>query len=307
MKSRLIINPVSGSDSAPHYIEQIQRILEPRFGELEVCTTEKAGDAREMAAEAVRNGCTHVFSAGGDGTLNEVLNGVANESAGFEQITFGVIPLGTGNDFANAALFLPEDVEAALQILANDKVVAVDVGKVNEYFFVNVSAGGFIAEVSEAVDPTLKSVAGKLAYLIGGAQVLLDYESVTTNVKFSYASGEKVRRTFNIEMFAVCNSKMVGGGRLIAPDAQIDDGLLDVCIFEATDTLDFLTTLAQVASGGHIGDENVTFFRVSEIEFEFEREINVNADGEVFNVCNCRYQILPGAAKFLTGEAPPVI
>ena len=307
MKSRLIINPVSGSDSAPHYIEQIQQALGLQFGELEICTTEKAGDAGQMAAEAIRNGCTHVFSAGGDGTLNEVLNGVANEPDGLAQITFGVIPLGTGNDFANAALFLPQDVEAALEVLAKNKSVAVDVGKVNEYFFVNVSAGGFIAEVSEAVDPTLKSVAGKLAYLIGGAQVLLDYESVKTNVKFSYASGEKVQRTFNIEMFAVCNSKMVGGGRLIAPDAEINDGLLDVCIFEATDTLDFLTTLAQIASGGHIGDESVTFFRVSEIEFDFERETNVNADGEVFNVRKCHYKILPGAAKFLTGEPPPII
>lgn len=305
MKSRLIINPVSGSDTAPHYIEQIKRVLEPKFGKLEVYTTEKAGDARDIAADAVRSGCTHIFSAGGDGTLNEVLNGVANEINGFEQITFGVIPLGTGNDFANAALFLPEDVEAALAVLAQNKVVAVDVGKVNEYFFVNVSAGGFIAEVSEAVDPTLKSIAGKFAYLIGGAQVLLDYEAVKTDLKFSYASGEKVRRTFNIEMFAVCNSKMVGGGRLIAPDAEIDDGLFDVCIFEATDTLDFLTTLAQVAAGGHIGDDSVTFFRVSEIEFEFEREINVNADGEVFSVRKCLYKILPGAAKFLTGEAPP--
>lgn len=311
IKSHLILNPVAGIDSAPNYVEIIKEHLSGTFGEIDAFLTEKAGDARDLAAEAVKAGCTNVFIAGGDGTLNEVLNGVAATENGFEQITFGLIPLGTGNDFAKAALNLPENVEETLVILARDEAIKVDVGKLSEesthksksHFFVNVSAGGFIAEVSDAINPQLKSIAGKLAYLIGGAQVLFDFEPFKTLLKVRYASGEIVTRQYDLEMFAVCNSKMLGGGRLIAPDAEINDGLFDVCVFTATETtLEFINVLTQIAAGAHLGEESVEYFRTQFVEFEFEREIKVNADGEVLLVKKASYEILPRAAKFLTNQ-----
>lgn len=306
MKSHLILNPVSGNDSATDYAEIIKKRLQADFGEIEIFLTEKAGDARRFAVHAVEAGCSYIFIGGGDGTLNEVLNGTASTQNGLKQITFGLIPLGTGNDFANAALNLSETVEDTLDILARNKTIAVDVGKLTDetkvQFFVNVSAGGFIAEVSEAVNPELKSIAGKLAYLIGGAQVLFDFAPVKTLVKLRYASGETIQREYEIEMFAVCNSKMLGGGRMIAPDAKIDDGLLDICIFTATaTTLEFINVLTQIAAGAHLGEETVEYYCAEAVEFEFDREVKVNADGEVLTVKKVLYEILPGAAKFLAG------
>lgn len=305
MKSRLIVNPVSGADTAPTLLPLINRVLRENFGELDISLTIGAGDAQAIAEKTVQDSqYSHIFIAGGDGTLNEVLNGAASVENALERIVFGLIPLGTGNDFADA-LGLPEDVEAALDILKNKKVFAVDVGKLTTdakaHFFINVSAGGFIAEVSDAVNPQLKSIAGKLAYLIGGAQVMFNYAPVNTRVKIDYAE-ETIKRIYDIEMFAVCNSRMVGGGSMIAPEAIVNDGLFDICIFKDVDTFQFINLLREISVGSHLDNEETVYLRVPEIEFEFDREIKVNADGEVLTARKCHYKILPRAARFLAGE-----
>ena len=126
----------------------------------------------------------------------------------------------------------------------------------NDRYFVNVSAGGFIAEVSDAVNPQLKTIAGKFAYLLGGAQVALNYEPVRATIR---ASGKTESRM--LQTFAVCNSQLIGGGRRIAPHAVIDDGLLDVCVIEAMPTVEFLALLRQLSSGDHLDDPRVTYLQ----------------------------------------------
>lgn len=304
MKSRLIINPVSGTDSAPDHLQTINERLRAAFGEMDIVMTVGAGDASEAAEAASRSGdYDQLFVAGGDGTLNEVLNGVARVEGAFERITFGLVPLGTGNDFANA-LGLPEEIEAAIEILLGGRTLMCDVGALGERRFVNVSAGGFIAEVSDAVNPQLKTVAGKLAYLVGGAQVLFDYEPVAAHLRSTGEDGRVSERELDVQMFAVCNSRMVGGGRLIAPHAYVDDGLLDVCLVEAMPVIEFLGLLTSVSAGDHLTDERVTYFRARELELRFARTIKVNTDGEVLETDHCRYTLEPRVARFLAGDAP---
>ena len=304
MKSRLIVNPVSGTDAAPDYLQTINERLRAGVGEMDIVMTTGQGDAARAAEDAARSEYSHLFVAGGDGTLNEAVNGVAAIEGALQRVTFGLIPLGTGNDFARA-LGLPEDVGEAIDILLAGRAVACDVGSLNERRFVNVSAGGFIAEVSDAVNPQLKTFAGKLAYLVGGAQVLLDYEPVGARLRsVAGEGGAPQARELSLQMFAVCNSKQVGGGRLIAPYAVIDDGLLDVCLVEAMPTLEFVALLTRVSGGDHIEDERVTYFRAREIEIEFARPIKVNTDGEVLETDGCRYAVAPRAARFLAGDAP---
>ncbi|HEV2765754.1 MAG TPA: diacylglycerol kinase family protein [Pyrinomonadaceae bacterium] len=303
MKSRLIVNPVSGTDAAPDYLRQMNEQLREGLGDLDIVMTVAAGDALDSAERAVREGCDRLFVAGGDGTLNEVLNGVAKVEGALSRTTFGLIPLGTGNDFAQA-LGLPEDVQRAVEILLEGRTVEADVGVLNDRHFVNVSAGGFIAEVSDAVNPQLKTVAGKLAYLLGGAQVLFDYEHVEARVRIVGEDGRASERELGLEMFAVCNSRMVGGGRLIAPHAVIDDGAFDVCLVEEMPTLEFLGLLTSVPGGDHIEDERVAYLRAREIDLSFSRPVKVNTDGEVLTTDHCRYRLLPRAARFLAGDAP---
>ena len=294
VKSRLIVNPVSGTDAASSHLTLINERLRAHVGTMDIVMTIAEGDAARAAAAAVRDGYDHVFVAGGDGTLNEAVNGVGGTPGGFETVTFAVIPLGTGNDFATA-LGIPSDVEGALAAIIGGQSVAVDVGRLNDRYFINVSAGGFIAEVSDAVDPTLKTLAGKLAYLIGGAQVLFRHEPVAARVRTS--SGRDTNVTLTI--FAVCNSRLIGGGRLIAPEAAIDDGLFDVCLIEEMPTIEFLALLTRVANGEHVGDDRVTYFRTPDVDLTFARPTKVNTDGEVLEATSCRYQLLPAALRII--------
>jgi len=291
-KAKLIVNPVAGIDAASDHLPLISRRLREVFDSVDIAITSNAGDATALAHAAVGDGYQHVFAVGGDGTLNEVLNGVATVDGGLGAVALGVIPLGTGNDFATA-LGIPDALEEALDAIVTGSPRSVDLGRLNDHYFVNVSAGGFLAEVSDAVTPRMKTLTGRLAYLIGGAQVLLDYESMMVRL-----SSDTVTRSVPLHAFAICNSPLIGGGRLIAPDAVVDDGWFDVCLIGAMPTLEFVGLLRQVSDGRHVHDERVAYFRARELRLEFERMIKVNTDGQVLETKECQYQLLPGAVRF---------
>jgi diacylglycerol kinase (ATP) len=296
-RARLILNPSSGRERGRDHLEALSARLGERYRPLEVVLTAGDGDAERAAATAVADGCGTLFVAGGDGTVNEAVNGVG-AAHGLETTTFGVIPLGTGNDFATA-LGIPADVDAAAGVLLAGRTIQVDLGEVNGRLFFNTSGGGFVAEVSVAVTPQLKTIAGRLAYLIGGAQSLLEYEPVRATVTAD-PGGERIG--LGLYAYAVCNSRLIGGGRLIAPYALIDDGLLDLCLIEAMSTLEFVALARKVAGGDHVNDPRVRYLRASHITLTFDRLVKVNTDGEVMEAASCEYRVLPRAARFLSGE-----
>lgn len=320
MSTRLVLNPVSGTDEGLPQLLHLNERLRARFGHLDIVLTTGPGDAERAGLRAARDGGL-VVVAGGDGTLNEVVNGV-HRGSGFDRVRFGVLPLGTGNDFATA-LGIPADLDEAIDVLGAGCELAVDVGTVNDRAFVNVSAGGFVAEVSDAVTPGLKSVAGRLAYLLGGAQVLLSWEPVVA--EFSSMSPAQALTTGGafgpealvtatrreIQFYAVCNSRLIGGGQPIAPLALVDDGCLDVCVVESMAEGEFLALLGRVSSGGHLEHPRVSYLRVRDLDVRFDRTLKVNTDGQVFDTDHCAYRILPRAARILVpppganGDARP--
>lgn len=292
MKTRLIVNPVSGRDQAADQLPAVNERLRSAFGDVEIVMTVGEGDGEDVARRAAEEGCRRIVVAGGDGTLNEALNGVAAAGA-LDETVFGVIPLGTGNDFA-AVLGLPEDpVDAAGRVAAGQER-RVDLGVLLERVFVNASAGGFIAEVSDALTPGLKTVAGRMAYLIAGAGVLMDFEPAVAEARF----GGEVLPPKRYQLFVVCNGQTIGGGHRVAPRARLDDGLLDVCLVEASTTTEFVTLLRRISNGEHLDDPLVTYRQFREGELSFDRVIKVNTDGEVRQSDRCRYRVMPGAARF---------
>ena len=298
-RARVILNPSSGRERAAEHFEVMSVRLRDRYDAVEIAMTAGDGDAERAARLAIADGCSTVFAAGGDGTVNEVLNGVAAADA-LARTTIGIVPLGTGNDFA-AALGIPAEVEPALDVLLQGRTLDVDLGEVNGRVFVNTSGGGFIAEVSVAVTPHLKTIAGRLAYLIGGAQALLEFDPVRATVVLE-PGGQRIG--LGLYAFAVCNSRLIAGGRLIAPHAVIDDGLLDVCLIEAMSAIEFVALARKVADGDHVDDRRVRYVQASSARLDFEREVAVNTDGEVFTARRCEYRVLPKAATFLAGDAP---
>jgi diacylglycerol kinase (ATP) len=206
-----------------------------------------------------------------------------------------VLPLGTGNDFATA-IGTPEDADAALDAVLRARPRPVDVGRLNGRAFLNISAGGFIAEVSDAVGTRMKTVLGKLAYLVGGAQVLLEQEPAPARLVVE-EGGEP--RQLSLLAFAVCNSRLIGGGRLIAPHAELDDGLLDVCLIHEMPMFELLALLRRVAAGEHLDHERVSYFRARRLELIFDAPIKVNTDGQVLEAGRCGYDVLPQATRVL--------
>ena len=294
----LIVNPSSGRERAREHADILAAALRRRFGDLQVIETTGDGDAENAGREAARRGCTTVFVAGGDGTLNETFNGVASAGA-LGRVRFGIFPLGTGNDFA-AALGIPLEMPDAVDILLAGRELRVDVGVVNGRCFLNTSGGGYIAEVSVAVTPQLKTLAGRLAYLIGGAQALFEYEPVRATVT---TAPRGLRIGLGLYTFAVCNSRLIGGGRLIAPEAVIDDGLLDVCLIEAMTAVEFLALARKVADGEHVNDPRVRYLQAATVSIELDRETLINTDGEVLTATRADYSVLPKAATFFAGDA----
>jgi diacylglycerol kinase (ATP) len=267
--------------------------------EVEVVITGRDGDAGRAGLSGARDGCETFFVAGGDGTVNEVVNGVAAAGA-LDRVRFGIIPLGTGNDFA-AGLGIPVEVDEALRVLLQERGLRVDLGSVNGRLFLNTSGGGYIAEVSMAVTPQLKTVAGRLAYLIGGAQALWEYEPVRATV-WAEPGGERLG--LRLYAFAVCNSRLIAGGRLIAPYAVIDDGLLDVCLIEAMSAVEFVALARKVAGGDHVDDPRVRYLQAESVVIDLELEAWINTDGELLRARRCEYAVLPRVATFLAGDAP---
>jgi diacylglycerol kinase (ATP) len=300
MRMKLIVNPASGGETALDHLAVINARLRAA-GDVDIVLTTGDGDGVEAGRRAASEGYDRIFVAGGDGTLNEVLNGVAQVDGALGRVALGVVPLGTGNDFATA-LGVPDEPDAAVDALLAGVEAAVDVGRVNGRCFLNVSAGGFIADVSDAVRPQLKTVLGKLAYLVGGAQVLLDYAPIAARVT---QGADRSATDVSLLAFAVCNSRMIGGGRLIAPHAIVDDGWLDVCLIHAMPTLEFVALLRRVSSGEHVEDARVAYFRTQALELAFAQPIRINTDGQVLEARQCRYEVLPGAARVLVPARPP--
>jgi len=302
-RARLIANPSSGNNRAAELLPGLAARLRTIAADLDVALTSSSEETLQSAARAAADGCEALFVAGGDGTINAALRGLL-ASDERPAIPVGVIPLGTGNDFAKA-LDLGEDADAAVSALSALREVAVDVGLLNGRPFVNTSAGGFVADVSESVTEGLKDSTGKLAYLIGGVRALLGSEPFAARVRVHDPGAAPAWQGWqDVQMFAVCNGRFIGGGYPIAPEAVIDDRLLDVLVVPRLPRLEFVGVLQQIASGNGHQLEGVHAFRASAFDLELSRTVRVNTDGELLEASRCEYRIGGGAVRFFCGPSP---
>jgi diacylglycerol kinase (ATP) len=292
MRIVLIANPASGTAQGSAALGEVQQHLRSAGHDVHVRETAARGDAERFARDSVDAGIDIVVAVGGDGTLNEVVNGVASVPDGLERCAIGLIPAGTGNDFARTLGMAEPDV--ALAALAAGHERRVDLVSLGDRVFLNASAGGFTAETSANVSSGMKQAVGTLAYLIGGARAVLEYEPVGVRVEWEGRTLEA-----DLQLFAICNGAFIGGGHQLAPTARPDDGLMEVCLVRATSTLDFLALLPRLSSGHHVDDDDVAYFRTRAVTLSFSRTIKINTDGEVLEAARCVYAMRPGAVRLI--------
>lgn len=276
----------------PQERESRWRELESAAGEIRssghgvrLVTTTSPGDARRHARDAARAGCDVVAAAGGDGTVNEVVNGLVDAD---RRAALAVVPMGTANDFAHG-LNLPLDVGEALRLAATGVTADLDVARVNDRCFINVSTGGFGADATRAASRTEKQRLGALAYAVHGVRMLARYD--LTPATFT-ANGRQVH-TGRYVFFAVGNARRTGGGAQVTPRADPGDGKLDIVILGDVSRLDFLTLLPDLRAGTHIESPDVLYLRADTLEVEAPSILQVNADGEGVSGSVLRYSVLP--------------
>ena len=266
--------------------------------EIDWVQTKGPEDAVE-AARDWREGLLIV--AGGDGTVNDVVNGLG--MAGFpEGVTLGILPAGTGNDLA-ATLEIPNDADLAEDVIRQNRVRTLDVARVRsegvgERFFINVATGGLGAEISGANEGEFKKRWGKLSYLRASLEVAKDFDVRELEL---YLDGEK--RDVRAVNVVVGNCRYAGGGWLAAPKANPEDGLLDVVIIEKLGLTDVLQLAPQsLARSDYLDKEGVFSTRAKEIRVETQPPgLEFTADGEVIGDEPAEFSVIPGALKVVVG------
>ncbi len=293
MKPYVIVNRRAGSVSdLKALLSQLQR-LEPAT----LRVTRRRGDAEKFAREAVRKKCGYVVAAGGDGTLNEVINGIATHA---RQVCLGLVPLGTGNDFARS-LKLPLNVEENIDILRSQKSTPIDLVRIRSdhtRYFVNVSAGGFSGHVAEKLTPQIKRAWGPLAYVRSAAAALPELHAYETVVVFD----DEEQLMIDLYNVVIGNGRFVAGGLPIAPKADPADGLLDVVLIPRRPGPEMAVLVAEIVLGKHVSNSAIIFRRAKKIAVRSRPGMWFNVDGELVGQAPAVFQIIPGALNFIMSK-----
>ncbi len=263
----LLVNPSAGGGRARERLPQITAAMHAAGLEYRSVLTTGIEHGCEEAATAARAGeITVVIS--GDGLIGQVGGVLASTGA-----TMGVIPGGRGNDFARV-IGIPDDVDEAVSILAAGATREIDVGEVNDSRFLCIASCGFDSDANRIANEA-RLIKGNLVYAYAALRALIAWKPATFTITLD---GERHELTgYSV---AVANSKAYGGGMFIAPDAELDDGLLDVVTTGMAGKLHFLTNLPKVFDGKHVDNPEVSVSRAAEVVIEADRPFAVYADGD---------------------------
>ena len=280
-KALLIVNPSSGGEQAKEY-EKLAKM----FDEVVVLHTKKAGDAKNFAREAAVDNYHSVFVMGGDGTVNEGINGIAEQT---HRPNFGFIPMGTVNDLARA-LGIPLAPKEAINHLSIDSTQPLDIGKINDQYFMNVVAIGTIPESINDVDPEKKTKYGKFAYFISGMKQLVGNQSYTFRVKID---GQEKQIESSTLLIGLTNS--IGGFEKLIPNAKVNDGKLHFVYLKDSSFIDTLKTLPDLLKGVDTSTEHLAYQTCETIEIALteEEELATNVDGDEGEKLPVTLQVLP--------------
>jgi lipid kinase YegS len=250
---------------------------------VDVRVTWEAEDAGRFAREAAATGASAVVAVGGDGTVNEVLNGLADS-----HVPLGIIPVGTANDFARQA-GIPLDVDHAMDVILRCKPARVDAIELNGRRFLNSSTAGVGAEATAETSAESKESLGALAYAITGARKLVDLAG--TDAHFS-APDFDLRCRFIA--FAVGNARRTGGGTAFTPRASVRDGLLDLCVIEELPRREAARLALRVKRGEHLDHPAVHYAQLPAVTVECGVDVTVNVDGETGTARRLVYAVRAG-------------
>ena len=299
----MIVNPRSQGGATgkawPHIADRIRRDVA-----FEEARTEGPGDATRLAREALKGGADRVVALGGDGTINEVMNGFFADGAPISPAAaLGILPFGTGGDFRKT-VHIPADLDAAVGILARDRRRTVDVGRLEHAagsrMFMNIASFGMSGVVDRYVNSSKKRF-GKLSYTVASMKGMFNYDNQRVRLTFDGAAADAVEMTINT--VAVANGQFFGGGMRIAPEAEVDDGFFDVVAIGDVGMADFILRSRRIFKGTHLTMKDVSHRRARTVLAEpvdSGATVESDLDGETPGRLPATFTIVPRALSLVS-------
>ena len=300
----LVANPRAANGKAARYARRLGEFLVRSGLPVAVRFTAGPGDAPRLAREAAAEGADVVLAVGGDGTLNEVVNGLLSRPfSGKPATALAIAPIGTGTDFSRTVRQTSE-LREVLERLRRDRRQTIDVGiaefsdlegRPSSRYFLNIAEFGSGGAVVEKVNRTTKVFGGKVSFLLGILSVMPKYVNKRARWRFEDgATGEGV-----VNNFVVANGRYFGGGLMPAPKAELDDGLLDVVVIGDMDWKTIRRHLKDLRQGTHLALKEVSFRRAREVLTLCDERMLLDLDGELVGHDPTRFGIMPRAVDML--------
>ena len=304
MKTFVVVNPAAAGGRAGKHWPKISRELQDAIGAFDALLTTKPGEATKLVRDAVAGGARTVIAVGGDGTINEAVNGLCDgENAPLENVTFGFVMYGTGGDFRRS-FDVPKGVSAAIERLKGGRSQVIDLGRLRYTapdgtsalrWFNNISSFGFSGEVVRAVNAARysKLLGGKFSFFWNSFLELRKYQGCKVDISID---GKTV--TENVCTAAICNGRFFGGGMMMAPNAVLDDGSFDVVIVKQDPPLTIFD-MRLLYSGAHLKHPNVSVYRGRKIEAKplSNVPIYLDVEGEAPGSLPASFEVVPRALR----------
>ncbi len=285
MKNTLVIlNPAARGDRATRWRPRVESLTRGAV----LCATSRSGEAELLARHAVKEGFQTIVAAGGDGTINEIVNGIAES-----EVVLGLLPLGTMNVFATELGLPANDLDHCWEIIRSQRTRRVDLPSANGKHFVQLAGVGLDAQVVQETSHTFKRNFGPLSYLISAAQIATRQPPRLTIESENAVTDEG-------SLVLVGNGRLYGGRFPFFKQAMIDDGLLDVLVFKRLNYIEIIRYLQNVVFSSQITSPEVEYFQTRRLRVTSDANVPVEIDGEVVGSCPVEFQIRAGGLRVLT-------
>ena len=301
LHAKVIVNPAAGANSTHRKWPGIQILLKNTGLSFDYQFTEGRGHAIELARDAARNGYRYLVAVGGDGTVHEVANGLLQTEQARET-SLGVICTGTGSDLSRSTGTSHDCADACSSLTGSHRRL-IDVGLVKyqkkgqscQRYFVNSAGIGFDATVVEAVERLPKYFGGTIPYLFGLVRTFIGYR----NKQVTFQIGDKNPEKARVLSLVAANGRYFGGGMHIAPEAKLDDNLLDIVIIGDFGKIELLRSLSRVYKGTHLTHPKIRLEKDTRITIESSQKFLLHADGELLGEGPVSFQLFPKALSLV--------
>lgn len=292
-RAMLIYNPTAGQLWSQFQPERVKEYLEKHDWKVDIQATQQVGGGTDLALQAVNEAYDIALVAGGDGTINEAIQGLVGSP-----VKLGILPVGTANVLARE-LKIPLNYQQALEYLPIARTIKMDVGKVNHHYFVLMAGIGFDAQVVTEVNSKIKNIAGAAAFYLSSVKTIMNHKPTRVKMTLIDEKGNKKTLSRSIMQIFISNAETYGTNFIIAEQARFDDGLLEVHVVNSKRLRDSIYSLALFAIKKHKEWVELEHYRITKMTIKSKTPCAIQVDGDPITYTPATISVVAGALNVL--------